>query len=86
MNQDQLTLLEEHSALLYSVYREAVGGTAFNGEPLPYWEDFAADPNKELQANAWRSVAKQSLELDAECGRLHALWHAAEEKLNALKP
>lgn len=56
--------LDEHADLLYSVYCEAVGGVAFNGDPLPAWADFAADPNKQKQADAWRSVAKQSLNLD----------------------
>lgn len=56
--------LDAHADLLYSVYCEAVGGVAFNGDPLPGWADFAADPNKQKQADAWRSVAKQSPGLD----------------------
>lgn len=56
--------LDAHADLLYSVYCEAVGGVAFNGDPLPGWADFAADPNKQKQADAWRSVAEQSLGLD----------------------
>lgn len=58
---DEMPNLEPHADLLYSVYCEAVGGVAFNGDPLPSWADFAADPNKQKQADAWRSVAKQSL-------------------------
>ena len=57
-------LIEGHAAQLYSVYCEAVGGVAFNGDSLPSWTEFDADPNKRLQADAWRSVAKQSLNLD----------------------
>ena len=56
--------IEDHANLLYSVYCEAVGGVAFNGDPLPSWEDFAADPNKKRQSDAWRSVAVQSRELE----------------------
>lgn len=56
--------IEEHADLLYSVYCEAVGGVAFNGDQLPSWADFAADPNKQKQSDAWRSVAKQSLNID----------------------
>jgi len=37
----------------YTAYCEAVGGKAFNGDPLPSWKEFAADPAKQLQANAW---------------------------------
>ena len=59
-----LSELDAHADLLYSVYCEAVGGVAFNGDPLPSWADFAGDANKEKQADAWRSVAKQSLGID----------------------
>lgn len=52
--------LEQHAALLYSTYCQAVGGFAFNGDPLPQWDEFAADPKKKVQAEAWRAVAKQS--------------------------
>lgn len=59
---DEKPSIEEHADMLYSVYCDAVGGVAFNGDPLPAWADFAADPNKQKQADAWRSVAKQSLQ------------------------
>ncbi len=49
--------LEEFAAYLYTTYCKAVGGVAFNGDQLPTWEQFAADPSKEKQANAWREVA-----------------------------
>lgn len=42
---------------LYEVYCQSVGGKAFNGDALPTWEVFSADPGKQLQADAWRSVA-----------------------------
>jgi hypothetical protein len=64
MTDEQKQNIETHADLLYSVYCEAVGGVAFNGDPLPAWADFAADPNKQKQADAWRSVAKQSLNIE----------------------
>ena len=43
---------------LYTVYCKAVGGVAFNGDPLPEWGEFSTDPAKKKQADAWRAVAK----------------------------
>ncbi len=53
------------AAKLYEAYSQAVGGKAFNGDPLPTWEHFRADPNKRLQGEAWLKVADVArLELD----------------------
>jgi hypothetical protein len=46
---------------LYAAYCKAVGGVAFNGDPLPTWEEFAADPKKRKQADAWRAAAEVAL-------------------------
>ena len=54
-------IVEEHAARLYTVYCEAVGGFAFNGDPLPDWKEFGSDPKKQKQADAWRKVAEESL-------------------------
>lgn len=54
-------IVEEHAELLYTEYCKAVGGVAFNGLPLPSWKEFANDPTKEKQANAWRVVSEVSL-------------------------
>lgn len=43
--------------IFYELYCEKVGGKAFNGDPLPDWEEFASDPNKITQADAWIAVA-----------------------------
>ena len=48
---------ETRAGRLYDAYSAAVGGKAFNGDPLPSWDDFSTDPEKEKQANAWRTVA-----------------------------
>jgi len=58
---DKVKQLENQAALLYAVYCEAVGGLAFNGDPLPDWETFKADENKAKQVNGWRAVAQESL-------------------------
>lgn len=42
---------------LYTIYCAAVGGVAFNGEPLPDWEAFRADPAKGKQVNGWLALA-----------------------------
>lgn len=56
---------EATAAYLYTVYCQEVGGVAFNGDPLPAWAEFSADPNKQKQVNAWRAVGR----LAAKCGR-----------------
>lgn len=49
---------------LYETYCEAAGGKAFNGDPLPGWDEFASDPKKDKQANAWREAAKAAYPKD----------------------
>lgn len=46
---------------LYDNYCVSVGGKAWNGDPLPSWEEFGSDPTKQLQANGWRSSAKLAM-------------------------
>jgi len=53
--------IEQFAGILYEDYCKRVGGKAFNGDPLPVWEDFRADPDKKLQSDAWVSVAKTAL-------------------------
>lgn len=47
--------------VLYTTYCEAVGGVAFNGDPLPNWEEFAADPDKTKQSGAWLATADAAM-------------------------
>lgn len=49
--------VEAIAETLYETYCKAVGGKAFNGDPLPNWKEFAADPKKKPQADGWREVA-----------------------------
>jgi hypothetical protein len=46
---------------LYTTYCENVGGVAFNGDPLPTWEEFKANPEKEKQVNAWVAMAVRAI-------------------------
>jgi hypothetical protein len=46
---------------LYTAYCEAVGGKAFNGDPLPSWYEFSKDPNKQKQVEGWVAVANHAL-------------------------
>lgn len=48
---------------LYTIYCAAVGGVAFNGDPLPSWEEFRADPKKDKQAQAWLATADRAIQL-----------------------
>ncbi|MGC4016139.1 MAG: hypothetical protein QM755_16690 [Luteolibacter sp.] len=45
----------------YTAYCEAVGGVAFNGDPLPTWEEFSADTSKVKQAAGWIEAARAAL-------------------------
>jgi hypothetical protein len=54
---------EEIAGLLYEKYCSDVGGKAYNGDPLPCWKEFRADPNKQVQSDAWVGVADNAIEL-----------------------
>lgn len=45
---------------LYEAYCIAVGGKAFNGDALPDWKTFRADPYKQKQSDAWLVVAAKA--------------------------
>jgi len=51
-----LMQVETNAGILYTLYCEEVGGKAYNGDPLPDWENFRKDPAKAVQANAWRQL------------------------------
>lgn len=46
---------------LYTVYCKAVGGRAWDGNPLPDWNTFRNDATKRVQSEAWIAVAKESV-------------------------
>lgn len=46
---------------LYSAYCAAVGGKAYNGQPLPSAQEFWDDPTKTAQAKAWEAVAEKAM-------------------------
>lgn len=46
---------------MYTAYCQAVGGVAYNGDPLPDWETFKADPAKQKQAFAWVEAAEEAI-------------------------
>jgi hypothetical protein len=53
---------ESFAETLYTRYCESVGGKAFNGDPLPDWNTFKADPAKQPQALAWVDAARTGIE------------------------
>lgn len=53
--------LETLAGKLYEEYCKAVGGKAFNGDVLPDWNSFRADPSKQKQSDAWVAVARQAI-------------------------
>jgi len=54
---------EKIAGELYDEYCAQVGGKAFNGDPLPKWEDFRADQNKRKQSDAWIAVARRAFDV-----------------------
>lgn len=54
---------EQVARKLYDAYCQAVGGTAFNGDPLPKSEEFFEDQTKRKQADAWRVVAQTAMDV-----------------------
>jgi hypothetical protein len=48
--------------ILYTEYCIAVGGVAFNGDPLPDWQTFRSDPTKRKQSGAWLRVSQVAIE------------------------
>ena len=62
--EDNARKIDELAGRMYDRYCEAVGGIAFNGDPLPKWAEFGADPSKTKQANGWREAAKEALGIE----------------------
>jgi ribosomal protein L37AE/L43A len=58
--------------LFYTRYCDAVGGKAFNGDPLPDWLTFFFDPEKVIQRDAWVEVGKTAFNLFAEGSKREA--------------
>jgi len=48
---------------IYTTYCAAVGGVAFNGDPLPTWAVLADDETKKKQSEAWLAAADRAMEL-----------------------
>lgn len=59
-------VIESRAVRMYDVYCAAVGGTAYDGRPLPTGSEFFADPGKQRQADAWRAVARMALPSERE--------------------
>jgi transcriptional regulator of met regulon len=53
---------EQLANKIYDDYCEAVGGKAFNGDPLPKSQEFFSDPNKTKQSNAWIVAAETAID------------------------
>lgn len=48
---------------IYTTYCAEVGGKAFNGDPLPTWVTFRADPTKRKQSDAWVAAARTAWDI-----------------------
>lgn len=60
-----LSVSEQMAAMLgkvlgktaWDTYKDTVGGKAFNGDPLPTWEEMEKDPAKTQIVCAWQASA-----------------------------
>ncbi|MES2923707.1 MAG: hypothetical protein V4819_19285 [Verrucomicrobiota bacterium] len=59
----QKTDIESLAGRLYDTYCAAVGGVAFNGDPLPKWDAFRADTTKQKQSDAWIASAGEGMRI-----------------------
>lgn len=53
---------------MYDSYSGATGGVAYNGAPLPHSDEFFEDPRAQKQANAWRHVALNIVDIGVKVG------------------
>lgn len=49
---------DEVGRIAWNTYSKAVGGKAFNGDPLPTWDAMCADAKKENLVVAWKRCAR----------------------------
>ena len=56
----KLTL--KRGGVAYTAYSHAVGGKAFNGDPLPTWGTLRSDPKKQHLVEAWCIAADAVVE------------------------
>ena len=50
------------AGILYTEYSRSVGGVAFNGDPLPSWEEFVNEGSKAKQVIGWHRVSGMAFE------------------------
>ena len=55
------SMVLELAEILYEANKKAVGGKAYNGDPLPTWAEFYADPNKKRQIGGWMAASEAAL-------------------------
>ena len=48
---------------MYDEYCAGVGGTAYDGKPLPTAKEFFADKTKERQISGWLRAASKAIEI-----------------------
>lgn len=66
MGQDIAAHKRHIASIMYETYCGAVGGRAFNGDPLPPWKEFSEDPKKAVQAQGWLAAASAAIDAHNE--------------------
>ena len=61
-----MEMQEKLARAMYDVYCTAVGGKAWNGEPLPGSAEFFTDAGKQVQADGWRRAAGEAMQMLSE--------------------
>lgn len=57
------SVTEELARVMYDEYCKEVGGTAYDGRPLPTSEEFFNDDSKIRQHRGWLKAASTAIEL-----------------------
>lgn len=52
--------MEQAAEEAWTAYRNAVGGKALNGEPLPTWADLKNDPEQQAVAARWLEATRMA--------------------------
>lgn len=71
--QSALHAVAEVASIFYTEYCRAVGGKAFNGDPLPSWEKFATDVSKRKQAFAYLKATASVIDEVSKYAARHIL-------------
>lgn len=80
---DQLMKL---AGVLYTAFRQEVGGVVIDGDAWPSWDKLCASPSKQKQVNGWVNVAKAATRLSyTSILETHQYWRDTIDRIATLE-